>query len=457
MIESAGRTAAAILARLEALPFSPWHRRLLIVAAFGVFFDATDFAIFGSALPAISREFQFNPQQAGLFATIGLAGAVIGALFWGTISDYIGRRAAFRATIGLFAVCTGLIGLAGSALTLGVARFLANVGLGGEVPVATTLVAEFMPRAVRGRATNGTLAAFPLGQVAAALLGLLVVPTLGWRSLFLIGALPLLLLWFGRRSVPESVRYLLRRGRTDEAERTVEAIERSAGVAPSAQGEGPVAAPEAPAGVSVLALLSPLLRRRTLLLWIVSIGNLWAANGIVFMLPTILTARGFTLSHALTFTLLQASFGCVGYLTCAAAIDRFGRRPVLLVYFVVGAAFHLWFAMATGAWMYVAIAAVGFVNPGVFGGAAVYAAELYPTAVRATAVGWFFGVGRVGSFLGPLIIGTMLHEGWGSYAIPSFALAFLIAGIALAAIGLETRARPLDAPAAAAANALPSR
>ena len=456
MTEAIGRKAASILARLEALPFSSWHRKLLVIAALGVFFDATDFAIFGAALPAIAREFHFNPQQAGLFATIGLAGAVVGALFWGTISDYIGRRAAFQATIGLFAICTGLIGLAASTLTLGVARFLANVGLGGEVPVATTLIAEFMPRAVRGRATNGTLAAFPLGQVAAALLGLLVVPTLGWRSLFLIGALPLLLLWFSRRTVPESVRYLLRRGRTDEAERTVEAIERSAGVVPSIQDGTSVVAPEAPAGVSVLALLSPVLRRRTLLLWIVSIGNLWAANGVVFMLPTILTGRGFTLSHALTFTLLQAGFGCVGYLACAAGIDRFGRRPVLLAYFVIGAAFHVWFALATGAWMYVAIAAVGFVNPGVFGGAAVYAAELYPTAVRATAVGWFFGIGRVGSFLGPLIIGTMLHEGWGSYAIPSFGLAFLIAGLALAAIGMETRARPLDAPAGTPAGALPT-
>ncbi len=203
MTEAIGRKAASILARLEALPFSSWHRKLLVIAALGVFFDATDFAIFGAALPAIAREFHFNPQQAGLFATIGLAGAVVGALFWGTISDYIGRRAAFQATIGLFAICTGLIGLAASTLTLGVARFLANFGLGGEVPVATTLIAEFMPRAVRGRATNGTLAAFPLGQVAAALLGLLVVPTLGWRSLFLIGALPLLLLWFSRRTVPE--------------------------------------------------------------------------------------------------------------------------------------------------------------------------------------------------------------------------------------------------------------
>jgi putative MFS transporter len=444
MTEAAVGTSAALLARLEALPFSPWHRRLLVIAGLGVFFDATDFAIFGSALPSISREFHLDPQQAGLLASIGLAGATVGALMWGTVSDYIGRRTAFQATIGLFAICTGLIGLAGSAVSLAVARFLANVGLGGEVPVATTLIAEFMPRSVRGRATNGALAAFPIGQVAAALLGLLVVPNLGWRSLFLIGTLPLLLLFLVRRTVPESVRYLLSRGRAGEAERTIDAIERSSGVAAPSAGPVPAALPKGPTGVSILKLLSPQLWRRTVLLWIVSVGNLWAANGMVFMLPTILTQRGLTLTNALTFTLLQVSFGCLGYFVCAFAIDRFGRRPVLTAYFVVGAALHLWFALATGAWMYVAIAAVGFVNPGVFGGAAVYAAELYPTAVRATAVGWFFGVGRVGSFLGPLIIGTMLKAGLGAYTILTFAVAFLIAGLALAAVGIETRGQPLD-------------
>ncbi len=155
-------------------------------------------------------------------------------------------------------------------------------------------------------------------------------------------------------------------------------------------------------------LLSPARRRRTLLLWIVSFGFLWASNGILFMLPTILTQRGFPLSQAITFQLVQAIAACFGYSACGLLIDRFGRRPVLFLYFFIGAFCHLWFAEASGVWLYVAAAAVGWVNPGVYGATGVYVSELYPTHLRATAVGWFFGIGRIGSFLAPAVVGLML-------------------------------------------------
>src|SRR5580693_731958 len=137
-----------ILARLERLPFSNWHRKLMVIGFIGILFDATDFATFGGALPSIAKEFGLNPQQAGFLATVGLAGAFVGALFWGTISDYIGRKTAFQATIVIFAAFTGLTAVCWNAMTMGIARFIANFGLGGEVPVTTTLVAEFMPRKV---------------------------------------------------------------------------------------------------------------------------------------------------------------------------------------------------------------------------------------------------------------------------------------------------------------------
>ena len=133
--------SSGLVARLETLPFSAWHKRLLAVAFFGTLFDAADFAMFGAALPPIAREFGVGPAQAGLLATTGLFGAFLGALFWGTISDYIGRRTAFQVTIGIFALFTGLAAGAWNMASLIAARFLANFGLGGEVPVASTLVA----------------------------------------------------------------------------------------------------------------------------------------------------------------------------------------------------------------------------------------------------------------------------------------------------------------------------
>jgi putative MFS transporter len=445
--------AAHTLARLEAMPFGRWHKKLIAVGFIGVFFDAADFVMFGSALPVIAKEFGLNPQEAGLLATVGLAGAFVGALFWGTISDYIGRKTAFQATIVIFAAFTGLTAVCWNAMTMGIARFIANFGLGGEVPVTTTLVAEFMPRKVRGLGTGMVMAAFGCGQVTAALLGLLVVPTLGWKYLFLIGIVPLLLVSVVRRVIPESVRYLLNKGRTVEAAEIVSRIVIE-------NGAGPGEAPSAPLNEKAAAtiaetakftlgeLFRPDLRRRTILLWIASIGLLWAGNGMIFMLPLILTQRGMSIGSALTFSFIQAMAGAVGYMSITYMMDLFGRRLVLPLFLILGVVFDLWFAHSSGPTIYVAIAAVGFCNPGVFGGCSTYSAELYPTAVRATGVGWFFGIGRVGSFLVPLVLGTMMVSGYGMYVMHTFALSYFIAGIAIMAIAIETRGRALDTIAA---------
>jgi MFS transporter, putative metabolite:H+ symporter len=449
---SSAAPSSDLIVRLERLPFSRWHRNLFILAFLGVLFDAADFALFGAALPPISQEFGLNQAQAGLLATIGLIGAFLGALFWGTISDYIGRRTSFQATVGIFALFTGLVATAWNLTSLAAFRFLSNFGLGGEVPVTLTLTAEYMPGRIRGRATGSMMAAFPLGLALAAGISLAIVPTLGWRALFVVGVVPALLLFFVRRYMPESVRYLISKGRTAEAERTVAEIERQAlaqaapvKVAPAvvapAQLKPDVAAAS---GVTVFQLLTPERRRTTILLWIVSFCFLWSSNGILFMLPTILTERGFPLSQAISFQLVQGIAGFFGYTACAFLIDRFGRRPVLFLYYFVGAAFHLWFAEASGLWMFAAIAAVGWVNPGVYGSNGVYVGELHPTHLRATAVGWFFGIGRIGSFLAPAVVGYMLHYGAGHYVLHTFALTYLIAAIAVFLVGIETRGRILE-------------
>jgi putative MFS transporter len=441
--------SAELLARLDNLPFSKWHRRFFIVAFLGVMFDAADFAIFGAALPPIAKEFGLGPAQAGLLATVGLIGAFVGAIFWGTISDYVGRRTAFQATIGIFAVFTGLIAASWSIVSLGTFRFISNFALGGEVPVTSTLSSEFSPGRMRGRMTASIMAAFPLGLGVAALLSLLVIPTYGWRAIFLIGIIPALLLLFVRRFMPESVRFLLAKGREEEARDSLETIEREAFGRIRTQSEID-SLPHIPTEAvaqgknTVLELLAPVRIKQTLLLWIVSFGFLWASNGILFMLPTILQERGIPLKQAITFMLVQAIAAVFGYAACGFLADRFGRRVVLLAYFAIGALFHLWFAEATGDWLYVAAAAVGWVNPGVYGATSVYVAELHPTRLRATAVGWFFGIGRIGSFLAPVVIGTMLAGGLGHYVLHTFALSFLVAAVALWMVGVETKGLALE-------------
>ena len=440
--------SATLVGRLERLSFSRWHRNFFILCFLGVMFDAADFALFGAALPPIAREFGLGPAQAGLLATVGLVGAFLGALFWGTISDYIGRRTSFLATVGIFALFTALVAASWNVLVLAVFRFLSNFGLGGEVPVTLTLASEFSPGRIRGRMTGTMMAAFPVGLVVAAALSLAIVPTLGWRALFVVGVVPAVLLFFVRRYMPESVRYQLSRGEVKAAERTVTEIERQAQAEPGIAAAQPLGVANetgaAARGVTVLALFEEGRARRTILLWIVSFCFLWSSNGILFMLPTILTQRGFGLSQAIGFQLVQSLAAVVGYTACGFLIDQYGRRPVLFLYYFIGALFHLWFALASGFAMYLAIAAVGWVNPGVFGATGIYVSELHPTYLRATAVGWFFGIGRIGSFLAPLIVGLMLQYGLGAYVLHTFALTFLIAAIALWLVGVETKRLVLE-------------
>jgi putative MFS transporter len=445
----ASQVSAELIARLERLPFSRWHRNFFILAFFGIALDAADFAMFGAALPPVAKEFGLGPAQAGLLATAGLVGAFLGALFWGTLSDYIGRRTSFQATVGLFALFTGLVATSWNIASLTVFRFLSNFGLGGEVPVTLTLSSEYSPGSIRGSMTGNIMAAFPVGLVLAAALSLSIIPHWGWRALFVVGVVPAALLFFVRRYMPESVRYLLSKGRVAEAEQTVAEIETKAiGRALTADEIKaiPNVSPEvgAEVKVTVVELLAPGRAKNTLLLWVVSFGFLWASNGILFMLPTILQQRGIPLTQAITFQLVQALSAVVGYSACGFLIDRYGRRPVLFLYYFIGAFCHLWFAMASGTWLYFAAAAVGWVNPGVFGATGIYVSELHPTHLRATAVGWFFGIGRIGSFLAPTVVGFMLAYGAGAYVLHTFALSYLISAVALWLIGIETKGRVLE-------------
>jgi putative MFS transporter len=292
--------------------------------------------------------------------------------------------------------------------------------------------------------TGSMMAAFPLGLALAALLAYFIIPTYGWRTVFIIGVIPAVLLFFVRLIMPESVRYLVSRGRVAEAERTVADIEAKASDGKPLPPVAVVPAGVEERGVTVFELLTPERRRQTILLWIVSFCFLWSSNGIIFMLPQILVQRGFELKQIFIFLFVQAVAAFVGYTACGFLIDRYGRRPVLFLYYFVGAFFHLWFAQATGVWIYFAIAAVGWVNPGVYGSNGIYVSELYPTHLRATAVGWFFGIGRIGSFLAPAVVGFMLQYGLGAYVLHTFALTFLIASIALWMVGIETKGRVLE-------------
>ncbi len=297
-----------------------FQRRLLLAAGGGWLFDAMDLLLLGSVVAAVSRQWDLSRPVAGWIITANLLGMFFGAALSGVVADRFGRKAVFTWTILAYSLLTGLSALAtGAALLIGL-RFLAGLGLGGELPVASTLVAEFAPAERRGRTVVLLESFWAYGSVLAALIGAVVVPLHeGWRIALLIGMLPALYVVVIRRAIPESPRWLLAQGRAREASEAA----RTAGIAAEAPAE--------PLRASLGQLFGPGLRRRTVMLWALWIALVFSYYGIFTWLPSLLTAKGFTLREALWLNLAIAVFQIPGYYAAAALVDRIGRKATLVV------------------------------------------------------------------------------------------------------------------------------
>lgn len=198
-----------VLERLEALPVGRFHYKLLLVTGLGWLFDSMDTGLIAFILPVLAKEWGLAPGQMGLIGSIGLIGMALGAVISGTVADRIGRKKVFTITVLLYSIASAFCALSWNYQSLLVFRFLVGFGLGGELPVAATLVSEYAPSRVRGRFIVLLESFWGLGWIAAACIAYFFIPVYGWRMAFLIGALPALYVCLIRLHMPESVRYLL--------------------------------------------------------------------------------------------------------------------------------------------------------------------------------------------------------------------------------------------------------
>ncbi|MEV1053309.1 MFS transporter [Streptomyces sp. NPDC049887] len=450
MTTVAGRPAAgSIAARLERLPHSRWHVKVRFLIGAVTFFEAFDQLLAASALPVLMEEWHLTTGQATLAVTAGSVGMLFGALVAGWAGDAIGRVR----TVAVGVAVTALAGLA-VALSTGIElfalfRFAQGLGIGGVVPVAATYINEIARSDKRGRFVLLYEMIFPAGLAVATLVAVWVVPNLGWRAMFLIGALPVLLAAVLPRHVAESPRWLLARGRTEEAERVVAAIE--AEVVRSTRAPLPE-----PASVekeeSARGRLSELftgryLRRTTVVsaLWFVAY---YVNHGISTWLPSLYTRKfGLDLATALGYTLLSNVTGLLGTLLVALLIDRIGRRPALVTA-LAGSALALTTLALTGAASggRVALFAscttffVYAVNCGLY----LYSPELYPTRNRAKGAAFGGLWNRLGVILGPIVVGAVLGAGGSLTLVFAQFAAVAVVGTVVACFAVETKGRTLE-------------
>jgi MFS transporter, putative metabolite:H+ symporter len=440
--------------RLDSQPLGLGHWRVTLLCGLGWMFDAMDIGLLSFVLAALAQEWGLTQVQVGTVISVGLFGMFVGAAGSGVLADRYGRKALLMVTLLVYSFATGMSALAWGYGALLVLRFITGLGLGGELPVASALVAEVAPKRQRGRLVVLLESFWAYGWVLAAIVGYLVIPEFGWRIAFLIGALPALYVLILRRHLPESPRYLLRRGKRTEA---LEAAERL-GVATGGLATGAEAPDESPGGRSlgIRQLWAPSYSRRTAMLWVLWFGMVFSYYGIFTWLPQLLATSGYDLVRSFGYVLLITLAQIPGYFSAAYLVERWGRKPTLVVYLLACAIATLFFglrgfdAQATGAELVLWGSLVSFFNLGAWGVVYGYTPELYPTVVRGSGSGWAAGVGRIGGIAGPYLVGLMLGV-WqlGVLAVFSmFAGVLLIIAADVWLLGEETRGRALEEIAA---------
>ncbi|SEP04774.1 MFS transporter [Trujillonella endophytica] len=432
--------------RLDRLPFTREHGRLVGGSGIGWALDAMDVGLISFVMAALREQWSLSSTQLSWIASIGFVGMALGATLGGLLADRFGRRQVFALTLLLFGFATGAAALSWSVGALLVFRFLIGLGLGAELPVASTLVSEYAPARLRGRIVVALEAFWAVGWLLAAIIGYVVVPRsdAGWRWALLLGAAPAVYAVVVRRGLPESVRFLELRGRTGEAEAAVRRFERSAGVAPPA-GEPPAgdaAPPSVPA--SPARLWDPAHRRRTAALWTVWFGINFAYYGAFIWLPTLLVASGLSLVQSFGYTLVITLAQLPGYAVAAVLVEVWGRRPTLATFLAGSALSAGLFAVADGTATVLAFGmALSFFNLGAWGAVYAVTPEVYPTALRGTGAGAAAGFGRIASIAAPLCVPPLLDAGGEPLVFGVFAAFFLMA--ATASLWLpEQRGRTLE-------------
>ncbi|MEN6411427.1 MAG: MFS transporter, partial [Veillonellales bacterium] len=395
---------ASIAQRLGDLPLGRWHWRLLAMIAVGWAFDAMDTGIVSFVLPKLMGLWKLSPAQIGMIGSAGLIGMAVGAALAGTLSDYMGRKKLLIATLFIYGFGTGACGFAWSYESLLVFRFIVGFGLGGQVPVAVTLMSEYSPTKYRGRMIVLLESSWALGWLVAAIISYLVIPKYGWQVAFYIGAFPVIWAFYLWKVVPESVLYLVKKGRLEEAHELVCNVERSVGVS---CGAPPTEADMVVGPKSTFTfgkLFTGIYLKKTVCLWILWFGLVFSYYGIFLWLPTLLVKAGHSMVQSFEFVLWMTVAQIPGYFTAAALVDKIGRKPTLSAFLILCAGTAYMFGNA-GTWTEILLwgCLMSFFNLGAWGLMYTDTPEMYPTEARGSGTGWAGACGRIGGMLAPMV------------------------------------------------------
>jgi MFS transporter, putative metabolite:H+ symporter len=450
--------AGLIRGRLENLPISMWHAMVILICSSALLCDSADQFLIISIAPLLVREWGITSAQVGVIIAATGIGGMVGAPVFGALADRIGRRKCMALSIGIYSVLTGCAALSQNVTELLAIRALAGFGLGGVVPVTLAYVGEYSPAKWRGRVIAWWNSMFAFGIPLAGAVGLWVILPYGWRWGFLVGALPVVIIsfvWW----LPESVRYLVSHGKSDEALKTIERVEKAV---LGREKAASVASEHRAASVSMLTAGTEIQgsqvrgwravkemdargMRGTMIasaaLWLLPSMILLSSFFGVFLTQT----KGMELKAAIALVTASSAFGPIGQFVGGFLSDWVGRKPTLVFALILVATMPLFtFLVAESqSVVFFCLVLTWIGTSGIYGTAFGYTTEQLPTELRAGGLGIFEGLRRLGGAIGPALVGLL----YGAAGLtPVLWIAFttcLFVVVVILVIGHETRGRPM--------------
>lgn len=392
-------------------------RKLLGVAGLGWMFDAMDVGILSFVLAAIAIEWQLDPGQVGFIGSVNSIGMMVGAFVFGLMADRVGRKNVFIITLLLFSIGSGLSAFASSLTIFLILRFFIGMGLGGELPVASTLVSESVSARERGRVVVLLESFWAAGWIIAALIAYFIIPDYGWRVAMLLCATPAFYALYLRLKLPDSPQF----SKTDLKKR--------------------------PSIIEQITMVwQKKYRKKTIMLWILWFCVVFSYYGMFLWLPNVMVGKGFNLIQTFEYVLIMTLAQLPGYFSVAWLIEKVGRKFVLIVYLFGTAASAFFFGNAESIGLLILYGALlSFFNLGAWGALYAYTPEQYPTIIRGSGSGMAASIGRLGGIFGPLAVGFFLTKGYSIGDIFAlFCIVIIIGALAVLFLGTETKQTELE-------------
>ncbi|MDR4986976.1 MFS transporter [Bacillus cereus] len=389
-------------------------RKLLGIAGLGWLFDAMDVGMLSFVMVALQKDWGLTSQEMGWIGSVNSIGMAVGALIFGILSDKIGRKSVFIITLLLFSIGSGLTALTTTLAMFLVLRFVIGMGLGGELPVASTLVSESVEAHERGKIVVLLESFWAGGWLIAALISYFVIPKYGWEVAMILSAAPALYALYLRWNLPDSPRF-------QKVEKRPSVIE------------------------NIKLVWSGEYRKATVMLWILWFCVVFSYYGMFLWLPSVMVLKGFSLIKSFQYVLIMTLAQLPGYFTAAWFIERLGRKFVLVTYLIGTACSAYLFGVADSLTvLIVAGMLLSFFNLGAWGALYAYTPEQYPTIIRGTGAGMAAAFGRIGGILGPLLVGYLVaSQASLSLIFTIFCGSILIGAFAVIVLGQETKQREL--------------